>query len=297
MAPALSLGGATLAVALPFPAPAGWVLAASALVLAATQLLLLRRHLAIWSCSLVGGALCWAVGNALWAWGAPLQAAARWWVAFLVLTIGGERLEIGRVLRPGLRVSGTYAAAAALVAAGAAAAWPAPTVGTALQGVGFLVLGLWLLTHDVARLSLRAEGHKRYAAWTMAAGFAWLAAGGAVGLAASLAPAGGSIPFDALIHPALLGFVFSAVFAHGPAIFPALLGLTAGRPRHGPYWVPAALLHASLLLRIGGDLGGLPGAVRWGALGNAVSILLFLALTAVSTLVPAKSDPPVPGIQ
>ena len=296
-APALSLSGVALALALPFPAQAGWLLAASALVLAATQILLLRHHLAIWSCTLVAGALCWAVGNLLWGWGASLQAATRWWMAFLVLTIGGERLEIGRVLRPGLRARGTYAAAAASVVGGAAAAWAAPAAGTALQGAGLVVLGLWLFVHDVARLSLRARGHKRYAAWTMTAGFAWLVAGGVVGLAAAFSPAGGRIPFDALIHPVLLGFVFSAVFAHGPAILPALLGLTAGRPRsesYWPYWVPVVLLHASLLLRIGGDLGGLAGAVRWGALLNAVSIVGFLAVTAASSLM-AKSDSPSPG--
>ena len=46
------------------------------------------------------GAACWFVGNVLWVDGATVHEVVTWWLAFLILTIAGERLELSRFLPP-----------------------------------------------------------------------------------------------------------------------------------------------------------------------------------------------------
>ena len=102
------------------------------------------------------------------------------------------------------------------------------------------------------------------------------------GAAASAGLTSGPMPGlrDAALHAVLLGFVMSMVIAHAPIIFPVLLGV---RMRyHAGAIVPVALLHASLVLRIAGDLGGEPGWRTAGAAGNAIALAAFLVSTAVS---------------
>lgn len=42
----------------------------------------------------------WFVGNAWWFTGTAIYRVVFWWVAYVVLTIAGERIELNRVLRP-----------------------------------------------------------------------------------------------------------------------------------------------------------------------------------------------------
>jgi hypothetical protein len=69
------------------------------------------------------------------------------------------------------------------------------------------------------------------------------------------------------------------IFGHAPIIIPAILGRTTA-PYHPAFYVPLVLLHASLLLRILGDVvGWWPGRL-WGGLFNVVAVLLFLLTLA-----------------
>jgi len=63
-------------------------------------------------------------------------------------------------------------------------------------------------------------------------------------------------------------------------IFPAVLGI--GIPYRPRFYVHLGLLHASLILRIVGDLSSWPSARQWGGLLNALAIVLFFANTASS---------------
>ncbi len=49
---------------------------------------------------MTAGSFAWVVGNILWMTGMPIFKLVFWWMAFLVLTIAGERLELSRILRP-----------------------------------------------------------------------------------------------------------------------------------------------------------------------------------------------------
>jgi hypothetical protein len=74
-----------------------------------------------------------------------------------------------------------------------------------------------------------------------------------------------------------VGFVFSMIFGHAPIILPSVLGIAL--PFHRTFYAHWALLHLSLVLRVGGDLAGWMPGQQWGGLGNALAILLFLANT------------------
>jgi len=82
----------------------------------------------------------------------------------------------------------------------------------------------------------------------------------------------------AAIHAVALGFVLSMVFGHAPIILPAVTGL---RVRFSAAaYIPLALLHLSLLLRIAADFGdwvevrALSGPVTVAALAGYAGVLI-----------------------
>ena len=133
----------------------------------------LLHHLA-----LTVGALAWLAGNALWLTGWPIFRLAPWWVAFLVLTIAGERLELSRVLRPSSASRVAFGVAAGGLAAGATLSVVAPAQGARLLGFALLALAGWLFRYDVARRTIRQQGLTRFIAAAMLSGYVWLAVGG-----------------------------------------------------------------------------------------------------------------------
>ncbi len=91
------------------------------------------------------------------------------------------------------------------------------------------------------------------------AGYVWLGVAGLLSLRYGGVTAG--MAYDAGLHSLFVGFTFSMIFAHAPIILPAMTGLAV--PYHARFYLPLALLHGSLLLRVAGDLAGwLPGR-RW----------------------------------
>lgn len=222
------------------------------------------------------GALCWALGNALWLTGASVAEVVALWAAFLVLTIAGERLELSRFLPPSAWRQPSLAVPLLLIGVGAAqsviAAGPAWTV----FGLGLVLLVVWSLWNDVARRTIRQSGLTRYVAVCLLSGYVWLAVSGLLMPALDDGLAGPA--YDAALHALFVGFVFSMVFGHAPVILPAVLGLRL--PYHPIFYVPLAVLHLSLALRLGGDLLEMTAARQWGGLLNAGTIVLFIVLTA-----------------
>ncbi len=76
-----------------------WLTVAAAALLLAASLQVLNRQREGFALVIALGAGCWLVGSVLWAAGAPVARAVGWWLAFLVLTIAGERSSPGRGLR------------------------------------------------------------------------------------------------------------------------------------------------------------------------------------------------------
>ena len=65
---------------------------------------------------LVAGAVCWMAGNFLWVTGQAIPFVVPWWVGFLVVTIGGERLELSRLRRPSKSSRALFSAIMVLLA-------------------------------------------------------------------------------------------------------------------------------------------------------------------------------------
>jgi hypothetical protein len=241
---------------------------------------IVRRHPAFYTATMAGGAAAWLAGNLLWAAGRPVHQAVLWWAAFLILTIAGERLELGRLARLTPAGQAAFVLASGPFLAGLLVSIPAFELGARLAGLGLLALAAWLLRFDVARRTVRVPGLPRYAAVCLLSGYVWLGLAGAIGLAYGGAAAGPH--YDALLHAIFLGFVFSMIFGHAPIIFPAVLGVPVHF--HPVLYGHLALLHASLALRIGADLALNQPARLWGGLLNAVALLLFLLATAFTVV-------------
>jgi hypothetical protein len=182
-----------------------------------------------------------------------------WWIAFFAITIGGERLELSRYLKRGPWVRNAFMVLAAALLFG--------PLEPRLLGVALVLLALWLFAFDLARVTVRQARLPRFVAVCLLAGYFWLAVGGVlIGL---------QIAYDAALHAIFLGFVFSMVFGHAPVILPAVL--RTALPYHPVLYVPLALLHGSLAVRI---LVSKP----LGAWGNAAAIALFILCAAFLAL-------------
>jgi hypothetical protein len=240
---------------------------------------LTRRQPRLFMVTMGAGALAWVIGDGLWLGGAAIFRIVGWWVAFLALTIAGERLELNRVLRPTVTVRAAFVAAIGVVIAGVAMSARWPEAGTRVMGAGLFGLAMWLVRYDVARRTVHQPGLTRYMAVGLLAGYGWLGAGGLLQIFTDAAVPG--LMYDAALHAILLGFVMSMVFAHAPVIFPAVLRRPlVFRPR---FYLHLGLLHASVLARIAGDLVDALGPWRvWGGLLNALALAAFVANVTAS---------------
>ncbi|MCX7960658.1 MAG: hypothetical protein N2653_03660 [Burkholderiales bacterium] len=261
-------------------AAGGALLAAGGLVLLAASLELWRRHAELPNACLALGAACLPAGAALVA-GGDSQSATPLWLGFLALTIAGERLELSRLLPRSRTALLAFAAIAAALFASSLVAAFAPAVGWPALCTTMLALALWLAIFDVARRTVREQGLARYIASALLAGYAWLAAGALIALGtAEFLP--GRPAYDAALHAFFLGFAFSMVFGHAPIIAPALLRVSL--PYAPVLYAPLALLHATVALRIVGDLAAFAPLRAAGASGNAAAIALFLVTMASRAL-------------
>lgn len=227
------------------------------------------------------GAVCWCLAGVLWVAGSDVPELVPWLAGFLVLTIAGERLELSRLVVLTPRGRALFLVVVVVLLAGLAISIPAQSTGVRVAGVGLFGLAGWLATHDVVRRTIRMAGVTRYMAVALTAGYTWLAVAGALWLVGGHLSDGRA--YDAMLHAVFLGFVFSMVFAHAPVIVPSVLRVRF--PFHPVSYLPLALLHMSLVVRlVGGDAMGDDRAWQTGGVLNEVAILLFLAITATTVL-------------
>ncbi len=278
LAPACS--GAAV-VTLPFARGVGGVLLlAAGIVVVATYVALLRRgHLDIHLSIMGVGALAWIAAAGLWLAGAGPVRITPMLAAFLVLTIVGERLELSRLTLPtgGSRIGFLVLVGLFVVGVALTPWWR--DVGLIVGGVALVGQVAWLLRADVARRTVRRPGLPRFAALCMLGAYGWLAVSGVLWVALG-AGAGGALLHDALVHALFLGFVLSMVMGHAPIILPAVLRIPLTFLPVA--YVPLALLHASVALRVGADLAGSFGWREVALHGNVAALLLFVAVSVVA---------------
>jgi hypothetical protein len=269
-APLLTAVG-TLALLTGLPAPPLMTLGSLGLV--AIFVVIMRRQCALATVTMALGALLWLVGNSFWLVGWPLAQVVPWWSGFLVLTIAGERLELSRLLRLSWLYHVVFLLAVSVFLAGLLLLSTISVYGGRVTGVGMVALAWWLLQCDIARRTVRQTGLTRFIAVCLLTGYVWLGVGGVLTWCFAGILAGPY--YDAMLHTVFVGFVFAMIFAHAPIILPAILGRTMS-PYQPALYVPLLLLHASLLLRVVGDLLGWWPGRQWGGLLNALAMLLFL---------------------
>jgi hypothetical protein len=218
------------------------------------------------------GALMWPVGAAWWLSGEAFPHVLPWFAGFVALTVAGERLELSRIMRRSQIQMLIFYVGAAAVFVGALLA--SKDIGWRIAGTGMALIGIWLLFGDIARRRIAAQGIPRYMALTLLAGYVWLVVSGYLWFAYQASPPLGG--YDAMLHTLFIGFTFSMIFAHAPIIVPALLGTTVRY--HPALFVGPALLSASLVIRIAGDLSENLAMSKWGALLNAAAFIVFAAI-------------------
>lgn len=263
-APAASAAGG-IALLAGYGGAALMLFVAGAAVFAAVSLAIYRKQRALHTGVLAAGALC-LLGADLWlATQLALERAMPFWIAFFVLTIGGERLELSRLVPVPGWARTLFGVLTLALAASAALAWPP------LYGALVIAIAVWLARFDLATRTVRGRGLTRYIALCLLSGYVWLALGGVLFVL--------GIGRDAALHAILLGFVFSMVFGHAPVIFPAVLRIAL--PYHPAFYAPLAVLHASVLLRFVAGLADSSALRLAGGAGNALAIALFIVTAAV----------------
>ena len=237
---------------------------------------ILRKHRDRYMVVMAIGALALLVGNLLWLFGTPVFQLVLWWAGFLILTIAGERLELGRMVRQTKFSQLAFVIATLIFLAGLMILLTVWDWGVRLTGVGMILLGLWLLRFDIARRTVKQTGLTRFIAVCLLSGYVWLLVSGIIALCYGAMPAGPI--YDAILHSIFLGFVFAMIFGHAPIIFPAVLGIAIEYKSY--FYFPLILLHLSLIVRIGGELLGSSPARLWGGLFNVIAVIIYLGMLA-----------------
>ena len=254
------------------PVPALLLMAGGAAVLTLATLRAAERQPSLHAHILALASALAVLASLAWLFGRPSLAVAGW-IGFLVLTIAGERLELSRFLPPSPRARQVFVSIVGLLLFSVIATGFS-VVGMRLLGAALALLAIWLLRQDVARRTVRQQGLTRFIAVCLLSGYLWLFVGGV--LLALQPPL--ALLADAALHAIFVGFVLAMVFGHAPIIFPAIVRV--GLPYHVVFYLPLIVLHASLLLRVGGGLAGELEWRAWGAVGNALCLVLFIVTMA-----------------
>jgi hypothetical protein len=288
-APVLAAAGAVaLLLGEDQPGAVLFILAAAMLTAGTARILL--RHPALFMVVLTVAAACWGIGTLVWMQGRPIAEAAGWWLAFLILTIAAERLELSRLLVPPRAAQAAFVAVIALVLAGAARG-ELGSASAPLTGLGLLAGTAWLVRYDIARRTVRQRGQTRFSAVCLLVGYAWLGITGAFMLA--IPPDSAAYSYDAAVHGITLGFVLSMEFGHALIILPAVTGLRVRY--HAALYGPLALLHGAVALRIISDAFGWTDPRTISGPLTVLAMAAFVATIVISSLRRRGSAAPAGG--
>ena len=250
---------------------APWLLVAAAAVLVAVNLAVIRRQSAVFTWLMLLGALILLVGAAAWAAEFATSRVVPSWIAFFVLTIVAERLELSRMVRTPRWASLAVGVLCLMLAAGAISTLvdeDTPESRSACRSP-FWACGSSASMPHVARCASRVCHASQGSACSPAP--RGLSQQGSNLAISGLPPAGPR--YDAVVHAVMVGFVLGMVFAHAPIILPAVARVRV--TYHRVLYAPLVLLHATLSLRLAGDLFGSALLRQAGGLGNALSLLVF----------------------
>jgi hypothetical protein len=225
---------------------------------------------------MAAGAVCWLAGNVLLFIYNFYPISLPWWMAFVLLIITSERLELMKFLP----VSKTQK----FIFLGMLLTFPIGCM-ISFHGVGnyFAALSLggvsiWLMRHDVVALNLKKPDLPGFMGVALLSGYFALLLSGLFLLLLTDQPLG----YDTIVHSFFIGFVFSMIFAHGPVIIPGVFGISF-KPYHKIYYLWLGLLHISWITR---TTGNFLMDLNLRKLSGVISLIAILGyLTTVAVLV------------
>ncbi len=225
---------------------------------------------------MLAGAGCLVVGNGMLIHEKFYPSAFPWWMGFLLLTITAERLELSKFLPVSTGVKYFLLGLLTLFLTGIL--MPFYGIGKYVSGASFLCIAVWMLRYDVIRVGLKKDGLTRFSSIALMVANAWLMVEGILFM---LLPET-ALSYDMMVHVFFIGYTFSMIFAHGPIILPAVLGISI-KPYHPVLYAWIILVQGSLLMRIISDaLGSFDGRKISGILSGAGILLYFITLVVVT---------------
>lgn len=233
------------------------------------------------------GSFAWLIGNAMLLFYENYAMSIMWWIAFLLITISGERMELIKFLP--IKNFQKIILIGLITIFIISCIIPFHFGGQILSGLSMLLIAIWFLRYDMIRKSIKLSGLHRFSASALAAGFIWL---GISGLLFTMNYQT-AISYDALIHTFFIGFIFSMIFAHAPIILPGVAGLSF-RPFHPTLYIWMILLQISLVLRVIAGLFEYSELKAAAGFTNGIIILLFfINLMIVSLLMWKRKIPSI----
>jgi hypothetical protein len=221
------------------------------------------------------GAACWLTGNIFFVVNHFYPVAVPWWMAFVLLIISSERLELMKFLPVStpqklffISILLIFLIACVLSFHGA---------GNYFAAFSLVAAPVWLMRYDVVSINLKKDDLSKYVGISLLSGYAALLFCGILIPFLTTEPLG----YDALVHIFFTGFVFSMIFAHGPIILPGVLGISV-KPFHPVLYLWLTLLHASWLIRTFSDMALEIQLRKYSGLLSAIAIVgYFLSIATI----------------
>lgn len=217
---------------------------------------------------LLFGSICLFIGNFLLLVFTKYTSAVTWWIAFFLLTITAERLELTRYLPVSKKKKIFLMVLLSVFVVGIIL--PFHNSGKYISVCSLILTAGWLLFYDIALKSVKKDGLFRYTALLLIIGYFWLIITGVFFVINN----DSNLIYDAGLHSFFIGFVFSMIFAHAPIIIPGILKLNV-KPYHPALYIWFVLLQISLIIRIAGDLINNLQIRQGGGILNGIAILCF----------------------
>jgi hypothetical protein len=226
---------------------------------------------------MLAGAICWLTGNVLLSVHNFYPISLPWWMAFVLLIITAERMELMKFLPVSKNQKLIFIGMLLVFVIGCVISFH--SIGNYLATLSLAGSSIWLMRHDVIAFNLKKKDLSRYVGVALLSGYFALLISGIFLTILIEQPMG----YDILVHSFFIGFVFSMIFAHGPVILPGVLGISA-KPYHPIFFIWLALLHMSWITRTISDISLDMQLRKYSGLMSVIAIIGYFLSLAVITI-------------
>ncbi|HEY0656212.1 MAG TPA: hypothetical protein VGD65_23925 [Chryseosolibacter sp.] len=226
---------------------------------------------------MLAGAICWFTGNLLLLIHNFYPISLPWWMAFVLLVITAERMELMKFLPVSNYQKLIFMGMLLAFVTGCLISFHG--VGNYVASFSLVGISIWLMRNDVVGLNLKKKDLPRYVGVALLSGYFALLLSGIFLPLLTEQPLG----YDILVHSFFIGFVFSMIFAHGPIILPGVLGLSV-KPYHSVFFIWLALLHASWIIRAISNITLDMQLRKYSGLMSGMAIIGYFLSLALTTI-------------